>query len=135
VKKISHVIISAISFLVIASTVIVVLLSTTMAQKAIINEAKERVSATTSQYVNEMNINFQQYENLVQDISALLRSSYDVDQLWNRVYNDQYVTDLEGFTANLASVYRELYGMYIYINPDRQKGMIQPIGFCLILEM
>lgn len=122
-KKISHVIVSAISFLVIASTVIVVVLSTSMAQKAIINEAKERVAATTSQYVNEMNINFQQYENLVQDISALLRSSYDVDQLWNRVYNDQYVTDLEGFTANLASVYRELYGLYIYINPDRQKGI------------
>lgn len=122
-KKISYAIISAIMVCVILATGIVILVSANMSQDAVLREAKERVTALTAQYANQMDVSFTKYEIAVQDIRVMLESGYDVSQMYNRAYNDRYVTELESYAALMAQTYPELMGMYIYINPDTQKSV------------
>ncbi|MCR4778474.1 MAG: methyl-accepting chemotaxis protein [Lachnospiraceae bacterium] len=127
-KKISHAIVLSIALSVIAAAGICTALSINMNAKTIISECKEKIAAISGEKANEMDISFKKYEVAVEGIEVMIKSNFDASKVRHRIYNDQYVDELESFAAENAKTYPEIKEMFIYINPE-YSGNVSAIDY------
>lgn len=115
-KKISTTIIFSIVFCVIIVSVAIGIISINTARGQVLPEAEGRMEALARQYANEINLNFHQYESIVDGMQRYVYNTYDAPMISNVDYNNEYMTNLRFYMTDLCKKY-EMKSIYAYSNP------------------
>ncbi len=115
-KKISTTIIFSIVICVIAVSVAIGLNSINTAKNQVLPEAEGRMKALAKQYANEINLNFDQYEGIVDGMQRYVYNTYEAPKIIDVEYNNEYMTNLRFYMMDLCKTY-DMQSIYAYSNP------------------
>lgn len=122
-KKISSNIILSIVICVIAVSVIIGFNSIRTAKSQVLPEAEGRMQALAHQYANEIDLNFHQYESIVDGMQRHVQQTYNAAKMLDLEYNKDYMTNFRFYITDLAEVY-EMQSIYAYSNPKLLEELV-----------
>lgn len=115
-KKISTTIIFSIVMCVIVVSVAIGFNSINTAKAQVLPEAEGRMKALAGQYANEINLNFQQYEGIVDGMQRYVYNTYESPKIIDIEYNEGYMQELRSYMMEVCKTY-EVESIYAYSNP------------------
>jgi methyl-accepting chemotaxis protein len=120
-RKISTAIITAITACVLIVSILVGCINGFLSYKTLGTEAEEKMSALSSQYANQMNLNYKETQDIVSGMASYFEAGYDYKQYKNIEYNNTFIDGMYNYISVIQSNLTDsnVLRIYAYVNPKK----------------
>ncbi|WP_455714027.1 methyl-accepting chemotaxis protein [Anaerosporobacter sp.] len=118
-RKISTAIITAITACVLIVSILVGGINAILSYKTLGEEAKDKMSAMSIQYANQMNLNYRGTQEIVSGMASYFEASYDYAQYRDIEYNNTFMDGMYKYISVIQSNITDtnVLRLYAYVNP------------------